>query len=143
MRFAPSVMLIVVSACASPPPPTPATPPVVPAAPRTAQEEVPPPSEAPGIVRSLADEVGPRLAGSPGEPLAEAWAVRTMHGLGFANVHTEPVPVRHWERGVTVCGLVTPVHRPLAVAALGGSVGTPTEGIEAEVLEVPSLEALA
>lgn len=132
-------MLIVVSACAS----HPSLAPTPPTTPTSVREQVPPPSEAPGIVRSLADEVGPRLAGSPGEPLAEAWAVRTMHDLGFANVHTEPVQVRHWERGVTVCDLVTPVHRPLAVAALGGSVATPGEGIDAEVLEVPSLEALA
>ena len=149
MRSALPAMLIFVSACASHPslasttPVVPPTPPVVPAAPKAVQEEVPPPSEAPGLVRSLADEVGPRQAGSPGQALAEAWAVRTMHNMGFANVHTEPVRVHHWERGISVAELAAPVRRPLAVAALGNSVATPPEGIDAEVVDVPSLDALA
>ena len=43
------------------------------------------------IAESLSDEVGPRLAGSAGDAAAVAWALRTMHDLGLANVHTEAV----------------------------------------------------
>src|ERR1700680_3696737 len=51
------------------------------------------------LVSSLTTEVGPRSAGSPGDRRAVAWAVRTLQGLGFSNVHTEKVTVPHWVRG--------------------------------------------
>ena len=100
-------------------------------------------SRAYAIVRSLTDEVGPRLAGSPGDRAAVAWAQRTLAANGFANVHTEKVKVHRWERGaesasITIGGVV----RPLAVTALGGSTATAPNGIEAEVVEVESIAAL-
>lgn len=101
-----------------------------------------PPSIAPDLVRSLSDEVGPRLAGSPGDARAVEWALRTMRTLGLANVRAEPVRVPRWERGAERAEITGVNARPLAVAALGGSVATPPEGIEAEVVEVTSLEAL-
>jgi carboxypeptidase Q len=94
-------------------------------------------------VEGLTDAAGPRLAGSPGDALAVAWGVRRMTELGFANVHAEPVTVRVWERGDERVDVVSPVPHRLAAAALGGSVGTPEGGIEAEVVRVDSLEALA
>lgn len=99
-------------------------------------------SHAFAIVRSLCDEVGPRLAGSPGDRAAVAWAQRTMQGLGLANVHTEAVKVTHWERGDARAEIVAPVNLTLAVAALGGSVATPARGIEADVVEAVDVEAL-
>ena len=51
------------------------------------------------LVRSLTDEVGPRLAGSTGSKAAVEWAMRAFAERGFANVHTEPVTVPRWERG--------------------------------------------
>ena len=99
-------------------------------------------SHAYAIVRSLCDEVGPRPAGSPGDRAAVSWAARTMQGLGLSNVHTEGVRVTHWERGEGRAELVSPVAQRLVVAALGGSVGTPPAGVEAEVVEAPSFEAL-
>lgn len=100
-------------------------------------------SHAYDLVRSLTDEVGARSAGSPGDKAAVAWGLRTMKGLGFANVHAEKVMVAHWQRGaesasVTVGG----VARPLAITALGGSTATPAAGLEAEVVEVESMAAL-
>lgn len=93
------------------------------------------------IAESLADDVGPRLAGSTGDPLAVAWAERTMRELGLANVHTEPVTVPVWRRGVETAEIVEP-HQSLAVTALGWSGATPKDGITAEVVEVESLAAL-
>ena len=37
---------------------------------------------------------------------------------------------------------MAPYPQPVDLAALGGSVGTPAAGIEAEVIEVPSLDAV-
>lgn len=91
---------------------------------------------------SLADEVGPRLAGTEGDPLAVKWAVEKMSALGLSNVHTEPIKVQAWVRLEERAELVAPVARKLAVTALGGSVSTPDGGVEAEVIAVPSLEAL-
>ncbi len=94
------------------------------------------------IAASLADEVGPRLAGSPGDKAAVAWAERTMRVLGLANVHTEPVTVPVWKRGVERAEVVEPSHQPLVVTALGWSGATPKDGVVAEILEVDSLDAL-
>ena len=94
-------------------------------------------------VETLTDAAGPRLAGSPGDRLAVAWGVARMNELGFANVRAEPVTVRVWTRGVERAEVLSPVPQPLAIAALGGSVGTPEGGIEGELLRVESLEALA
>jgi carboxypeptidase Q len=99
-------------------------------------------SGASDVVQSLTAEVGPRLAGSPGDRAAVAWALRTMTARGLANVHSEEVTVPHWERGAESAAIVAPFPHKLAVAALGGSVATPDGGVEAEVVEVDSLEAL-
>ena len=94
------------------------------------------------LVRSLTTEVGPRLAGSPGDARAVAWAVQKLQALGFANVRTEPVTVQRWIRGEARAEIVAPWPQALVVAALGGSVATPAGGIEAEVVPVASLDDL-
>ena len=93
----------------------------------------------------LTDRVGPRLTGSPGAAEAVRWAVEQFKAAGVP-VRTEPVTVSTWvrgeERGEVLAG---PGHRswPLALTALGGSPPTPAGGVEGEVVEVESLEALA
>jgi len=104
---------------------------------------VPEESRAYETVRSLTDHVGPRLAGSPGDKAAVAWAVETLKAQGFVNVRAEPVKVPHWERGAEEWGrVVSPNPQVLHLCALGGSVATPAEGLEAEVIEAGSLEAV-
>ena len=93
-------------------------------------------------VAGLTDRAGPRLAGSPGDREAVAWGLETLQALGFANVHAEKVVVKVWQRGVETGEVVSPWRATLALTALGGSVPTPGTGIEAEVLEVSSLEDL-
>jgi Zn-dependent M28 family amino/carboxypeptidase len=51
------------------------------------------------------------------------------------------VKVRVWERGAESGEVVAPYPQRLVLTALGGSVGTPPDGIEAEVVEAASLEA--
>jgi carboxypeptidase Q len=93
-------------------------------------------------VRSLVDEASPRLSGSPGGKAAIGWAQRAMETAGLSRVHTEPVKVPHWERGDESGAILAPHAHQLSLAALGGSVGTPASGIEAEVIEAASLDAL-
>jgi carboxypeptidase Q len=94
------------------------------------------------IVRSLTVEVGPRPAGSKAHDAAVAWGLRTLKELGFSNVRAEKVTTPHWERGAESGEILAPWPQPVHLAALGGSVGTPEEGIEAQVIEVPSLDAV-
>ena len=99
-------------------------------------------SRASDWVRELTDRAGPRLAGSPGDKAAVAVALETLEGLGFANVHAEKVVVPVWVRGPESGEITSPVSQPLALAALGESVGTPPAGIEAEVIGVRSFQEL-
>ncbi len=100
------------------------------------------PTRATEWVRRLTDEVGPRLAGSPGDRAAVAWGQALFRELGFANVRAEEVPVTAWERGVETAEILSPFPQKLVATALGGSVGTPAEGIAAPVVEMKTLEAL-
>lgn len=93
-------------------------------------------------VQSLTDEVGPRLAGSPGDAHAVEWAVRAMKERGLFHVRAETVSVPAWERGTETAAIVAPVAQKLAVTALGWSGATPAGGIEAEVVRFESLDAL-
>jgi hypothetical protein len=93
-------------------------------------------------VRSLTDRAGPRSAGSDGDRAAVAWALETMKAIGLANVRAERVEVAVWKRGVETREIVSPARQPLALTALGGSVATPPDGVEADVLRVGSLEEL-
>lgn len=92
------------------------------------------------INESIANEVGPRLAGSDGDPKAVAWALHAMRALGLANVHAEPVTVPVWVRGKEEASIA---GHALSVTALGGSVATPAEGIDAQVVVARSLAELS
>jgi hypothetical protein len=94
-------------------------------------------------VRSLIDTAGPRLSGSPGDKAAIAWGLATLKSLGFANVRAEKVMAPFWERGVETGEVTAPYPHKLFLTALGGSVPTPESGIEADVIEVASLDELA
>jgi len=94
------------------------------------------------LVRSLTTEVGPRLAGTPGDAASVAWALRTLKSLGFQNVRAEPVTVPRWIRGDARAEIMAPWPQPLIVTSLGGSVGTPVGGIEAEVVPVTTFDDL-
>jgi carboxypeptidase Q len=95
------------------------------------------------LVESLTTEVGPRPAGSPGDRAAVAWAQREMQRLGFANVHTVPATVPHWVRGEAEFSVLAPWPQTMPTLVLGGSVGTGSEGLEADAVMVKDLDALA
>lgn len=91
-------------------------------------------------------DIGPRLSGSQLSWKAIEWSKNTMEKFGFQNVHTETCMVPHWVRGpieeASIMGLPAKKAINLSIAALGGSVSTPKEGITAEVLEVKSFDEL-
>jgi len=95
------------------------------------------------ILESLTQEVGPRLAGSPGDEAAVAWALLKMQELGLSAVRTQDVEVPRWERGQIGVKITSPFPQVLVATALGGSVGTNEQGIEAPVLRVENVSELS
>ncbi|MBL4568909.1 MAG: M20/M25/M40 family metallo-hydrolase, partial [Flavobacteriaceae bacterium] len=97
-------------------------------------------------LRDLTSNIGGRLSGSPEAAQAVKWGERIMKETGLDTVWLQPAVVPHWIRGekeianYTIDG--TKIN--MAVCALGGSIGTPSDGIRAEVIEVKSVkEAVA
>jgi carboxypeptidase Q len=90
----------------------------------------------------LTDRFGPRLSGSENLERAIDWILAEMARDDLANVRGEPVMVPVWVRGEESAELVEPRRMALPMLGLGGSVGTPPEGITAEVLVVSSFDEL-
>jgi carboxypeptidase Q len=95
------------------------------------------------IVTDLTTKIGPRLDGSEAEKRAAAWAKQRCEELGFDKVWIETFPLEHgWARGVERAEIISPSPQPLVITALGGSVATPPEGIEAEIALFKTYAAL-
>lgn len=94
------------------------------------------------LTQSLVRDVGPRAAGTPGDAKAVQWALDQFRRLGFSNVRAEPVPLLAWQRGATTAQVIAPEAHALTVAALGNTVGTASDGIEADVAYYPDFETL-
>jgi len=90
----------------------------------------------------LSDRIGHRLSGSPQLDQAIEWAISEMRKDGFDDVRREKVMVPHWVRGEEHAEIVEPVRRPLVMLGLGGSVGTPREGITADAIVVRNFAEL-
>jgi len=90
----------------------------------------------------LTDTYGQRLSGSENYNRAVAWAVATMKADGLENVHTEKVMVPKWVRGRESLEIVNPPLHQVPLLGLGGSIATPPEGIEADVMVVADAEEL-
>ena len=112
-------------------------------------------TQAYALVEELTTTIGPRLAGTPADHAAVAWAEARMKALGFDKVWREPVSFPLWQRGHSTAALivggttsrvdvrtVAAIEQPLEVTALGGSVGTGGAPIEAEVVAFADLAAL-
>jgi len=95
------------------------------------------------IVESLTVEVGPRLTGTDKDIIAVDWAMEKLRSLGFDNVYKESVQVPAWSRGTAHASIVSPYEQPLVITALGGSVATPANGIQAPIVRFDSLESLS
>ncbi len=100
-------------------------------------------SHAAARLADLCDRCGPRLNGSPGMACAIAWSLAEMRSAGLAHVRAETVMVPGWVRGEERGTCVAPVPFPLSLLGLGGTIGTPPGGIEADVLAVRDFAELA
>lgn len=76
------------------------------------------------LLASLTTDVGPRMAGTPGDAMAVAWAQERMQALDFDRIWLEPVEFPLWQRRSESAAVVSPRRQELAVAALGGSPST-------------------
>jgi carboxypeptidase Q len=90
----------------------------------------------------LVDRFGHRFSGSESLERALDWILAQMRSDGLANVRGEPVMVPRWVRGEESLELRSPRVQKLPMLGLGGSIGTPAEGITAEVLVVSSYDEL-
>jgi hypothetical protein len=95
----------------------------------------------------LCNNIGPRLSGSPQAASAVQYVAAELRALG-CDVRLEKVMVPHWVRGEETAALVqfsgqTPnTVQKIVLCALGGSVATPKDGVEAEVLVVKNFDEL-
>jgi hypothetical protein len=100
-----------------------------------------------GQVAHLANNIGPRLSGSAQAAKAVEYVAAELKALG-CNVQLEKVMVPHWVRGEEIATLIQfPGQAPnttqkIVLCALGGSVATPTKGIETEVVVVKNFDEL-
>src|SRR5690242_7163891 len=98
-------------------------------------------------VAHLANNIGPRLSGSAQSVKAIEYVANELKAIG-CEVQLEKVMVPHWVRGEETAALVQfPGQAPdttqkVVLCALGGSVSTPENGIEAEVLMVKNFDEL-
>jgi len=90
----------------------------------------------------LTDTYGQRLTGSDNLNRAITWAVETMKQDGLENVHTEKVMAPRWVRGRESLEITDPPLHVVPMLGLGGSVATPPDGVEADVIVVVSGEEL-
>ena len=93
-------------------------------------------------LQELCDDIGARLSGSPQLDQAVEWAQSRMEADGHENVQAERVMVPRWVRGNEWCKMTAPRELDLPMLGLGFSVGTPAEGLAAEIVVVASKEEL-
>lgn len=90
----------------------------------------------------LVDAFGPRLSGTESLEASLDWILKGMAEDGLEKVRAEPVMVPRWIRGQETAELISPWAKSMALLGLGGSIGTPPEGIRGEVLVVGSFSEL-
>src|SRR5688500_4825629 len=90
----------------------------------------------------LTDRFGHRLSGSASLQRSIDWMLAEMRKDQLQNVRGERVMVPRWVRGGEWARLVSPRTVPLHMIGLGRSIGTPPNGITADVLVVSSFADL-
>src|SRR5438876_3412341 len=98
-------------------------------------------------VAHLANNIGPRLSGSAQAAKAVEYVAGELRAVG-CEVQLERVMVPHWERGEETAALVqfpgqaANTTQKIVLCALGGSVATAPQGIEADVLVARNFDEL-
>lgn len=98
------------------------------------------------MLEHLCTKIGARLSGSPGAAAAVEWSRQVMQAYGFDSVWLQPVMVPHWVRGKKEIGRIVNSKKlgseEVNICALGGSVGTGSAGLLANVVEVKTWDEL-
>ncbi len=95
----------------------------------------------------LSNNIGPRLSGSPQAARAVEYVAEEMRRQGFV-VRLQKCMVPRWVRGeerasvIEFPGMAANTTQKIAIAALGGTIATPANGITAEIVVVSSFEEL-
>src|SRR5438067_810552 len=98
-------------------------------------------------VAHLANNIGPRLSGSAQAAKAVEYVAGELRAVG-CEVQLERVMVPHWVRGEETAALTEfpgqaqNTTQKIVLCALGESVATPLEGIEADVVAVRNFDEL-
>ncbi len=98
-------------------------------------------------VAHLADNIGPRLSGSAQAAKAVEYVASELKAIG-CEVQLERAMVPQWVRGEETAALIQfpgqaeNTTQKIVLCALGGSVATPPQGIEADVIAVRSFDEL-
>jgi len=98
-------------------------------------------------VGHLANNIGPRLSGGPQAAKAVEYVAAEMKKLGL-DVRLQKCMVPHWVRGeehgelVEFEGMAARTVQKVVLAALGGSIATPAEGLTGEIVVVGSFDEL-
>src|SRR5206468_1159057 len=98
-------------------------------------------------VAHLSNNIGPRLTGSAQADKAVEYVASELKAIG-CEVQLERVMVPHWVRGEETAALVqfpgqaANTAQKIVLCALGDSVPTPADGIEAEVIAVRNFDEL-
>jgi hypothetical protein len=94
----------------------------------------------------LCKGIGGRLAGSPEAEKAIDYTYRVMDSIVPGNVHKQNVMVVNWKRGNKESCYSTQKNGTVTeyrICALGNSVGTPSGGLKAKVIEVKDFDELS
>ena len=96
----------------------------------------------------MTNNIGPRLSGSPQAARAVEWVASEMRKIGL-EVQLQKLSVPHWVRGeekgelTEFEGMAKGSTQRIVLTALGGSVATSENGLEADVVVVESFEELS
>jgi carboxypeptidase Q len=88
------------------------------------------------------DKFGSRLTGTANLEDAIDFMLEKMQQDQLDNVHGEEVEVPRWTRGEETATMLLPRRKEMRILGLGYTVGTPEEGITAEVLVVKNFDEL-
>lgn len=95
-------------------------------------------------LRVLCKDIGHRLSGSPQAAAAVEYTKQLMESYAFDTVYLQPVMVPHWVRGEKEIARITNSEKlgayDMKTLALGNSVGTGTNGVLGEIVELGGLD---
>ena len=93
----------------------------------------------------LTNQIGGRLSGSLNAERAVKWGQDELSEINLDRVYLQDLMVPKWVRGTfEYASMITGPGRSMnvPVCSLGGSIATPSAGLQAKVIEVKSFEEL-